>query len=79
MIDLIPGDNHVLSNKLRRTLSSPMTDSITDYHVSEHSDDVEAKHMKFHSTRHKIIKVYIYILLYIHNFYFNKFLVRWFW
>ncbi len=66
MIDLISGDNHLLSNKLRRTSSSPMTDSVTDYHVLEHSDDVEAKHMKFHSTRHKIIKVYIYIFFFIY-------------
>jgi hypothetical protein len=55
----------ILSSKLRHTSSSGMTDSVTDLEKAKPADNDEAKRMKFKSGRHRIIKVYNYILIFI--------------
>jgi hypothetical protein len=38
-----------------------MTDPVTDFDITEKTDNDESKNTKFEYKRHKIIKVYIYI------------------
>jgi len=68
----------ILSSKLRRISSSAMTDSVTDFDITTHSDNDETKRVKFDYKRYKLIKVSIHISKFSFIICFHH-LVQWFW
>jgi hypothetical protein len=68
----------IFSNKLRRISSSAMTDSVTDFDITTHSDNDETKRVKFDYKRYKLIKVSIHISKFSFIICFHR-LVQWFW